>query len=405
MIGADGYAHFGGIHSESAALKNLLAFHKVAHPVTGKPLSEALCFGIAGGIGAGSSFCPSVIRHGTGSGVAVVGRHKVYATGPSWYQDFCDRVGIATRVTETAAKGKALQNLFAELEAGRPAVVWCGAWKLPFLGFAEHVGVCMHTFIVHAADPDAGIAHGSDLATSRVSLTLDELADARNSVCSHKNRTLTIAPPGAVSADVLRSAVRSAMQACAKEMLDGRIGTFSLDGLAKWGRMITNDKSKDGWPKVFTGGLLGVALKDVYHSIVTSDTGGDLFRGLYADFLDEAAVLCGKPALAELANTYRGLGKQWVELAEVAFPGKVKPFKQMKELLHKRNSQVEKGEKGQKQVLETAERLRKLEQEMKQKSPLSSTEGAAILEQMRQRIEDLHRQETAAAEQLAALSK
>src|SRR5687768_8564061 len=128
------YSWFGGRHGEAASLRGLLAHAGVKHPAGGEPLSEALCFGIAGGIGAGYSFCPSVIRYGGGSGVSIVGRHKVYATSATWYEGFCERIGAATRITETAAKGKASANLTAELDAGRPAVVWCGRHKLPFLG-------------------------------------------------------------------------------------------------------------------------------------------------------------------------------------------------------------------------------------------------------------------------------
>src|SRR5437763_16888635 len=113
MISVNGYAHIGGIHGESAALKNLLAFDGIA-------LSEPLCFAIAGGIGAGYSFCPSVVRHGSGSGVTIIGRHKTYVTGAGWYQDFFDRLGVRTRITETTAVKKAYQNLLDELQAGRP---------------------------------------------------------------------------------------------------------------------------------------------------------------------------------------------------------------------------------------------------------------------------------------------
>src|SRR5688572_17678964 len=95
------YCSFGGRHGESAALKNLLAFAHIVHPATGRPISDPLCFGIAGGIGAGYSFCPSVVRYGGGSGVAVVGRYKSYATDASWYEGFFGRIGARTRITET----------------------------------------------------------------------------------------------------------------------------------------------------------------------------------------------------------------------------------------------------------------------------------------------------------------
>src|SRR5436189_71949 len=82
-----GYVHAGGRHAASVALRNLLTHAGVVAPHTAAPPSEPLVFGIAGGIAAGYSFCPSVVRYGGGSGVWVVGRHKAYATGAAHGSD------------------------------------------------------------------------------------------------------------------------------------------------------------------------------------------------------------------------------------------------------------------------------------------------------------------------------
>src|SRR5262249_55640574 len=318
------FNHFGGKHGESAALKNLLGHAAVVNPVTSKPFTEALCFGIAGGIGAGYSFCPSVPRYGMGSGVSIVGRHKSYATDGAWHRDFFDRIGAPTRVTETTGTGKAYQNLVAELQEGRPTIVWCSRMRLPFMG--ELMAPCdlwMHSFVIYEVDEAQGVAHGADRAATKVTLTLDELAEARNGICSHKNRTMTFAPPAALTEAKLRAAVTDGIRACALGMLDGKMKTFSLPGLEIWAKMITNSTNKDGWRKVFAGGRLYWALRDVYDSIETGGNGGGLYRGMYADFLDEAAAVTGNRGLAELADTYRDLGRQWTELAEAALAGKV----------------------------------------------------------------------------------
>ena len=50
----DSYKQFGGKHSETSALKNILAQMKVIAPHTGDPFTKELLFVIGGGIGGGS---------------------------------------------------------------------------------------------------------------------------------------------------------------------------------------------------------------------------------------------------------------------------------------------------------------------------------------------------------------
>jgi hypothetical protein len=405
MIGAPGYAHFGGKNAESAAIKNLLAFAGVVNPQTGKPFSEALCFGIAGGIGAGYSFCPSVPRYGGGSGVWIVGRHKSYATNAVWYQGFFDRIGAVSRITETSGKGKAHQNLLAELNEGRPVVVWCSRARLPFLGdLIESCDLWGHTFIVYAIDEAKGVAYGADRAATKVTLPLDELAEARNGICSHKNRTLTFHPPKAVTIDTLRSAVRAGLKACVQELLDGKIKTFSLPGLEIWSKMICNDSNKDGWLKVFKGGLLYCALRDVFDSIETCGTGGGLYRNLFADFLVEAADITGEAELGALSGVYRGLASRWTELAEFALPGYEVHTDKTKKTLRKRCELFEtKGERAAQSIRSASEQLRALESEVRKSFPLEYFVIHNLPKLVRDRIIALHKDETDAARRLARL--
>lgn len=400
-----GFAHFGGRHGESAAIKNLLGWAGVKNSISGEPFSEPLCFGIAGGIGAGYSFCPSVPRWGGGSGVTIIGRHVSYATGPAWYQGFFDRIGAKTRITETAAAGKAFQNLKAELQSGRPAVVWCARGLLPYYG--RSIGSCslsMHSFVVFGVDEAKQEAVGSDRLATRVTISLKDLTAARGGICSHKNRTLTFDPPAKLTADTLRSAIRDGLRACTRELLAGMMKTFSLPGLEIWSRMITNSSNKDGWLKVFDpkrSGLMFFALRDVFDSIETAGTGGGAFRLLFADFLDESATLLKQPALSDLAITYRDLGQRWSKLADAALLDGIASFRETKQLLRKRCKLLEeRGEKGAKQSAQTLGRLAELEMELKKRFPLSPAETTALLEGLREQIVALHTNEVRAAQEL-----
>jgi hypothetical protein len=400
----EGFTPLGGRTGESAALASLLAHAGAVNPHTGQPFSEALCFGIAGGIGAGYSFCPSVPRYGGGSGVSIVGRYQTYATNASWYQGFCDRLGIDMHITETGGPGKAYQNLVAELRAGLPTVVWCSRARLPFLGNPqESHDLWMHSFVIYALDEAKGLAYGADRPPSPVTITLDALAAARNGVCSHKNRTLTMRPPNTLAPQKVAAAVRDAIRATTQELLQGKMKTFSLPGLEIWAKMITNDKNKDGWRVVFQDKLMYDALRDIFDSIETCSTGGGLYRTLYAEFLDEASKVTGKVALSELAGRYRVLGQQWTELAESALPDKVKPFKQTKELLRKKCWLYEtKGMQAEKQTTEAAGKLRALTSEIRRAFPLDAGQTTALLEGLREQITELHQAEVAAAEGLRA---
>src|SRR5206468_8505409 len=112
-------------------------------------------------------------------------------------------------------------------------------------------------------------------------------------------------------------------------------------GLEIWSKMICNDTNKDGWLKVFRGGLLFCALRDVFDSIETSGTGGGLYRPLYADFLAEAAEMTGESAFASLADVYRGVAARWTELAEAALPTDQADTNRTKKLLRKRCQLIE----------------------------------------------------------------
>lgn len=406
MLGAEKYAQFGGKHVESANLKNILGHYGIKSPGSRKPFTEAMCFGIAGGIGGGYSFCPSIPRHGLGSGVSLVGRYQIYATGPEWYQGCFDRLGITTHITETAAKGKAHQNLLAELEQQRPTIVWCGPGELPFLGsLFESCALYMHTFVVYAIDAEKNLAYGSDRPAEAVQLTLDELKEARARVCSHKNRTLSIQPPAAISKEQLQQAILSGISASLNELYrKPRMKTFSLASLESMAKMMCNETNKEGWGKAFDSRLLYCAFRDLHNSIETGGTGGGLYRPMYADFLDEAAKITGRNGLKKMATIYRDLGAQWTAFAENLLPNKPKIFKQTRELLSKKCQMLEgKGEKNRKGYLDTLHKLAELEKEAEATRAVTWEGTEQLREDLSEQIQGLQEQELSAAEKMAEI--
>ena len=148
------------------------------------------------------------------------------------------------------------------------------------------------------------------------------------------------------------------------------------------------------------------ALHQVFHSIETSGTGDGLHRPMYAEFLDEAAAILGKPGLREVANDYRKLGAQWTELADAALPDRVKPFKEFKKHLRKRWELFEqKGEKAAAQIDKAEAETLRLAKELAGAFPLNEAETRTLLEGLRERIVALHAAEVEAARKLQSLTR
>src|SRR6185503_6702543 len=130
------------------AMRNTLAHAGVTAPHTGAPLTEAMCLGIAGGIGVGYSFCPSIPGHGTGTGLSAVGRYRVFTTSADYYDGLFSRLGIKTDVKETTGEKGAYKNLREAIAAGKPAIVWSAP---PPFGGGYWVGCYgMYSMVVHA---------------------------------------------------------------------------------------------------------------------------------------------------------------------------------------------------------------------------------------------------------------
>jgi len=365
----ENYTHFGGIHFETANLRNLMAWSGTANPLTGQPFTEAECLGIAGGIAAGYQWCPSLPGHDAGSGVSVIGLVKRYTTNGSWYRDFFSRLGIALDVRETGGAKAALANMREPLAQGRPVVVWCSPMRV--CTAASWASCCgMYTAVVHALDEAASTASYGDHAATSHTIPLDDLMWSRARVCSLKNRTLTFAPPKPLAAATVKKAYEAGLRECAADFAKPKLGSFNLPGLEEWTKLIANGKNKRGWLAAFPGRRIYWALRDAFDGIETAGTGGGLMRATYADFLDRAAVALKKPALAECAANYRALAKNWTAFADQLLPDKVKPFALTKRLLRKRYAAYTgKGEKGMKDIATTAAELSDLNDSLVREFP------------------------------------
>jgi Butirosin biosynthesis protein H, N-terminal/Domain of unknown function (DUF4872) len=322
-----GYRLRGGVHPDTAAVANVLAHHGVVAGHTGEPLSEAMVLGIGGGLGA-AYILWEFKAHGTAT--LVLGFRNRGHYPARWMRAVLDRLAVPAQHLETGGVRTAARQLDEALAAGRPALATIdrqtiGYWHLP----PELEGHGGYPVVVYALEE--GLAHVDDRGLAPLTVERATLDAARARVGSYKNRLCVIAPDrDELPAELLRGAVRAGLDDAA-EYLGSTSDSFSLPAWRKWARMMTGRDAKS-WPRVFASGRgLAGALLSTYEGIQPVGLYGGHLRGLYADFLDEAAGLLEEPALAEGAAAWREAAALWQALADVALPEQ--PFGRLRELL------------------------------------------------------------------------
>lgn len=384
------YDTFGGVHAETAAIKNVLAYHGVKAPHTGQPFTEAMLLGIGGGLGAGYILW-EFEKYEYAS--LVLGFRYRWNYSVAFLQNLASRLGAKTEVLETAGRKKAVEHLTQALENGQPPLVWV---DLGETAYYHHY--LLSVLVVFGFDPEAGEALLDNRAQKPYRLPLDALAAARDKVPSYRNRVMVVEPSGSCD---LEAVVTAGIQDCI-DYLGAKSTSFALPTLRKWARLMTDANHKKGWPNVFKDRRgLYATLRSIYEGVRHAGTGGDGLRGLYADFLDEAAPILGNGRMATASAAYRALGIKWMELAEAALPDEVEGFKVTKELLDRRAAiNLEHGGESLTEIAPLNETLRDLELELNPAFPLSDSDTTELFDSIRKHLEDLYQAENEALEAL-----
>jgi hypothetical protein len=393
------YRHSGGKHHETAHLRNILDHLGVRSPHDGKPYTEEMLLGIGGGIGAGYflyEMCGCVW-------LSIGGRHLWQSTKAEFIQGICGRIGGRVTTKEAGGQRAAVENLHEALGRGRPAIVWVGLAGLPYHAVPiEWLKGITYSVVVYGFDPKKDQYLIGDRSKRTFTISAKDLAVARPAVDSLKSRTLVIDPPS--KPPDLARAVKDGIQACLNGMTKPPMGNLGLSAFAKWGDLITSEKDPKGWPRALPPGRpLHEALSRVYQCIETEGTGGGAFRGMYADFLDEASGVLEKPALKSTAALYRELSAAWSALADAALPDDV-PFLKETRDLHSRRTQLfeEKGPDGVEEMTRLWNRLDEMKRLSEREFPLRPQEITALLASLRKQIEAIHRMESGAVDALRA---
>jgi hypothetical protein len=184
--------------------------------------------------------------------------------------------------------------------------------------------------------------------------------------------------------------------------LSQRSDSFSLPAWRKWARMLTDTRNAKSWPNVFARrpGLVG-ALLAAYEGIEPLGTYGGHLRGLYAEFLVEAAELLAAPHLRDRAEEWRAIAARWHALADAALPLDVPAFAALREgLAGAYEPIIAEGDGGREEAARSAETLWALRAELDADGPLEPPAVEALLADLSAHLTEIFAAETEAIARL-----
>jgi hypothetical protein len=398
----DGYTLQGGLHPETASLASVLADAGVTSPADGRPYSEAMVLGLGGGLGAG--YILWEFKRGDRR-IVTLGFRIDWQYPERWTMRAGDRLGVRLKVDRTTSAGAATRAMDEAFEAGRRPIVWVdamefGTWPMPD-SVSGTWGYPVVLIGRSTEDPSTILVDERGDRPMRVSAGL--LATARGRIGSYKHMQFTMMDAESLTLDGLRAAVRESIAGCADHLAKPS-DSFSLPAWGKWSRMLTDRKNAKGWPRVFADGrgLFG-ALVSVTEAIDggIGASGGHL-RGLYADFLVEAATLLGDERLDDAARRWREAADLWDDLSDAVVPPDLPDGLAALEADEALHAAVREGEPGRGAAARASERLQAINDRHARSFPLSDERRDEHLADLAVRLGAIRDTEVAARDALEA---
>jgi hypothetical protein len=376
------YRNFDAVHYETGTVHNILTYQGLRMPHTKKAPSEALLLGLSGGI----TFAYfSFAYKGMDPHVALLTRNTFNPL-----ERLFNGMGVVRDVKQTTDAAKAEKNLLAALDGGRPALVWADYFSLPFTTYDGTMGKGMYMMgplVVYGVDDKDVYIAGTSMVPLKASRK--EFATSRARVKKEKFRMMTLDVP---SFDKLPQNVEAALRGTVKSFftspIKGYASNFGFAAYQRWADILTNDRDKQSWNRIFPAGRpMFAGLTSSFDRIETFWTGGAASRPAFADYLDEASLIIERPALREVAKQFKSLAPAWNSLCMALLPDEIAPFREARELMvRKRDLYQQKGAASLKEIKKIHERLAKIRTAMQTKFPLKGGVELDFKENLRTHI-------------------
>ena len=380
------YRQFDGIHWETGTVRNFYDYCGVKAPHTGKPFSEALLLGVSGGAVMGYFV---FAYKGIDPHARILTRNTFDPM-----QTMLQRLGAVQDVRQTAKTNRAVKNLVDTLEDGTPAITWVDAFSLPYDPQTYEFEIAhMYPVVIFGYEEEADRVSIADRARVPLFATTGQLAAARAKVKKVKHRILTLERP---DPGKLEEAVQLGLWDSIKLYTEappkGARHNFGFAAYRRWADALRKPKMRGSWEKEFPlGRKMYAGLESVFSDTHTYGKEGFAERDMFADFLEEAAVILNKPTLRESAAQFRVSAQAWSELGRLLLPENVPIWAEARHLMLKNQRLfLEQGGAALVKGRANAERLIEIRHTMETDFPLSEVEVISFREGIAEQVLEIH---------------
>lgn len=383
------YQHFAGRHYETGTVHNALAYQGIKAPHTGEAVSEALLLGISGGVTFGYF---TFEYEGYPPHIALLTRNTFDPL-----DTLLDRLAIPREILRTDKPAKGAANLLEALESGRPALIWADMFTLPYNNLpADERAWGMLPLLAYGLED--GTAYLADRSARHFTVPAEVLQKARGRVKKDEFRVMILdAPDFSRLSSAVTQGIWQAISLFTEAPPKGKRDNFGFAALTHWATMLTNTRNKHSWARYFPRGerlwmaLAGNHVQPGAFTWLRYGTGNSAERGMYADFLDEAALILNKAGLKDAAALFRQSQGEWFTLTERLLPEDVPLLAEAKTLLlRKRTAFIEEGQAAQAEIAQINARLGELKTAAVADFPMDEAQVTAFYERLARQVKRVH---------------
>jgi len=279
------FPHRQAAHCESGVTSNLLSYY-------GQPISEAMAFGIGGGLFFG--YFPMVkINH-----LPLI----TFRSSPgAIFKKCAKRLGLQVNSQRFRSQDEAMRALDAALEQGIPMGLQTGVYWLPYFPPALRFHFNAHNLVVFGREGDEYLISDPvfDVPVRCARADLQRARFAAGALAPKGRMYALGVVPEALD---LAMAVRKGIREAANRMVRAPIPVIGVRGI----RLLA--KQLQQWPEKLGKKNATLHLGHLIRMQEEIGTGGGGFRFIYAAFLQEAAEFLKRPQLLELSAEMTEIG-------------------------------------------------------------------------------------------------